>query len=153
MSSGLPAPANGKWEVRYDPHRMNAIWVRDHFKGRWIEARWIMDRQALAPFSRDVLEAAKKVIERRDGATPGKEVVAQINRILTAPASTVEKVARRRSATSIASIPDAPEQPAEELSEPQEPTLGVVPDRPAAPVDGTTAKRPRRKAKRIDLED
>lgn len=155
VSSGLPAPANGKWEVRYDPHRMNAIWVRDHFKGRWIEARWIMDRQALAPFSRDVLEAAKKAIERRDGATPGREVVAQINRILTAPASTVEKVASRRSATSIASIPDAPEQPAEELSEPhrQVPTLGVVPDRPAAPAEGTTAKRPRRKAKRIDLED
>lgn len=134
---------------------MNAIWVRDHFKGRWIEARWIMDRQALAPFSRDVLEAAKKAIERRDGATPGKEVVAQINRILTAPASTVEKVARRRSATSIASVPDAPEQPVEELNEPhrQEPTLGVVPDRPAAPADSTSTKRPRRKAKRIDLED
>lgn len=60
MSSGLPAPALGKWEIRYDPHRMNRIWVRDHVKSRWIEASWVMNAQVAAPFSQDVLAAASR---------------------------------------------------------------------------------------------
>lgn len=145
MGSGLPSPASDKWEVRYDPHRMNAIWVRDHFKGKWIEARWIMDRQVLAPFSRDVLQAAKRAVERRDSTVPGKDVVAEINRVLTAPASTVEKVARRRSTTEITSVPPLEGQadPVEEQAPPPE----------AAVVRRDVPRKPPRKARRIDLED
>lgn len=149
MSSGLPSPANGKWEVRSDPHRMNAIWVRDHFKGTWIEARWVLDRQSLAPFSRDVLEAAKKAVERRDGTTPGKEVLAEINRIVSAPASTVEKVARKRAAAASPSVPDeSPRAPDDR------PDLSVVPETPDREAEVSTGSvRPRRKAQRIDMED
>ncbi|MCH8565210.1 Mu transposase C-terminal domain-containing protein [Nesterenkonia sp. LB17] len=156
VNSGLPSPASGRWEVRYDPHRMNSIWVRDHFNSRWIEARWILDRQALAPFSRDVLKAAKRMVERRDGTIPGKEVVAEINRILTAPASTAEKVASRRSATNIVSVPEATDRL---LNHPNHarldgsPDLSVVEEESEPSSEPVIRTRPRRKARRIDLED
>ena len=145
VSSGLPAPAAGKWEIRYDPHRMNSIWVRDHKRGRWIEATWVMGRQVLAPFSRDVLKAAQKAIERRSSTTPGAEVVAQINRILTAPAASAERSASKRSATAPASVPAAPV----DAPDAAETSTDTSPDA----VAGRQARVSVKKARRIDLED
>jgi putative transposase len=96
MSVGLPAPASGKWEIRYDPHRMNRIWVRDHVKGRWIEATWVMNAQVAAPFSQDVLTAAKRVLSRTDNRLAGNDVAEQINRILTTPTTAKERNVSKR---------------------------------------------------------
>jgi hypothetical protein len=42
VSSGLPEPARGRWEIRYDPYRLQSIFLRDHKEGRWIEAEWTL---------------------------------------------------------------------------------------------------------------
>jgi putative transposase len=44
VKSGLPLPANDGWELRYDPYRLQSIFVRDHFRGEWIEAEWTLAR-------------------------------------------------------------------------------------------------------------
>lgn len=72
--SGLKAePARNRYEIRYDPYRLNAIFVRDHHKGEWIEAEWTMARQVLGPFSLEVLNAALKAVDKRQGRPPGCE--------------------------------------------------------------------------------
>lgn len=141
MSSGLPAPASGKWEVRYDPHRMNHIWIRDHIKGRWIEATWVMDAQVAAPFSRDVLAAAKRVLSRTDTQLAGKDVAEQINRILTSPTTAKERSAAKRALAAEASVPEAPAEVASAA-------LVVVDDQAST----TTQPPPRRRqgVRRVD---
>lgn len=146
MSSGLPAPASGKWEIRYDPHRMNRIWVRDHVKGRWIEASWVMNAQVSAPFSQDVLAAAKRVLSRTDNQLAGKDVVEQINRILTTPATTKERSASRRARTTEASVPAAPAEVAIRPSRDAPAPLRTVADEQPLP----SPPPPRRVARRVD---
>lgn len=140
MKSGLPAPANGRWEVRYDPYRLQSIFVRDHRRGAWIEARWTMAGQSLAPFSLDVLNAARKALERR-GSVPGVDVLAEINRIQTNGAATVKerKAAKRNAATT-------PALPPEPASGPGDGAGHGAPVLPAGP-------RKRRAARRIDDEE
>ncbi|WP_427017758.1 Mu transposase C-terminal domain-containing protein [Pseudarthrobacter sp. P1] len=140
VHSGLPAPANGRWEIRYDPYRLQSIHVRDHRKGAWIEAEWTMAGQLAGPFSLDVLAAAKKAIDRRSGSIPGVDLLAEINRVLTAPAGRAESQAARRAHATEPVVPKAP--PA--ASGPA-PAAGseTEPDVPAA--------RPHRRARRIDL--
>lgn len=91
VKSGLPLPANDRWEVRYDPYRLQSIFVRNHFRGEWIEAEWSLAKQALAPFSLDVLRAARQAIERRGDAPTGVDVLAEISRIQTGGARTVKE--------------------------------------------------------------
>lgn len=91
VKSGLPLPANDRWEVRYDPYRLQSIFVRDHFRGEWIEAEWSLAKQALAPFSLDVLRAARRAVERRGDTPSGVDVLAEINRIQTGGARTVKE--------------------------------------------------------------
>lgn len=105
VPSGLPSPANGRWEIRYDPYRLRSIYVRDHRKGRWIEADWTLARQLVGPFSLDVLTAAKKAIGRR-GQVPGIELLANVNRIMTAPAGRAERQAAGRAAATVPAVPE-----------------------------------------------
>ncbi|MHC6595197.1 transposase [Arthrobacter sp. C152] len=141
VPSGLPSPANGRWEIRYDPYRLRSIYVKDHRKGRWIEAEWTLARQLVGPFSLDVLTAAKKAIGRR-GQVPGNELLAHVNRIMTAPAGRTERQAAGRAA---ATVPAVPEQQMEAPT----PTGGDGQD-PVTPIEAASI-RPRRKARRIDL--
>lgn len=100
VSSGLPEPVRGRWEIRYDPYRMNTIFARDHNRGRWIHAEWTLAKQALAPFSHDVLNAAKKAVSKRDQTGTGIDVLAEINRIQSGVnVSARERSAARRNAT------------------------------------------------------
>ncbi len=106
MKSGLPEPAQGRWEVRFDPYRLQSLFVRDHKQGSWIEAGWTMAKQALAPFSLDVLRAARRAIERRDHAAPGVDVLAEINRIQTSGARTTrERKAAKRDSVNAPVVP------------------------------------------------
>lgn len=158
VSSGLPAPASGKWEIRYDPHRMNRIWVRDHIKGRWIEADWVMNAQVAAPFSQDVLTAAKRVLSRTDNQLPGNAVAEQINRILTSPSTAKERSAAKRSRTADPSVPEIPAD-ATAVADITVPGLEVLeggssnttPAEEPAPPQTTTKKQ--RAARRVDDDD
>jgi putative transposase len=106
ISSGLPEPARGRWEIRYDPYRMNSIFVRDHKRGRWIHADWMLAKQALAPFSLDVLTAARKAINNRGQIGSGVDVLAEINRIQSGVnVSARERSAARRNATATPVVP------------------------------------------------
>ena len=103
--SGLQGAAGDKWEVRYDPGRLNTIWLRDHVAETWIEAQWTLAKQA-PPFSYDVLKAAQAALDRRDETNPQK-VLEGIYRIQTDGAATEkERRAARRSALATPLIPE-----------------------------------------------
>ncbi|MDO5619654.1 Mu transposase C-terminal domain-containing protein [Kocuria sp.] len=106
--SGLKGNANGRWEIRYDPGRLNNIWVRDRIAGTWIEVPWTLAKQA-PPFSYDVLKAAQAALDRRDENNPVK-VLEGIYRIQTRDAGLTakERRAARRSALAEPLIPDTP---------------------------------------------
>ena len=77
--------ARDRWEVRYDPYRLNEVFVRDHEQQRWIRAPWTLAGQVAGPFSIDVLHAARQAVARRQ---PGQErsavaLLAEVNRICT----------------------------------------------------------------------
>ena len=151
VPSGLPSPANGRWEIRYDPYRIQSIYVRDHRKGKWIEAQWSLARHLVGTFSLDVLTAAKKAIGKRTEPVPGRDLLAEINRIMTTPASRAEAQAVRRASTTKPAVPKGPQPPhdapAREPSPPVETgILSLLPDKGAA--EGVP---PRRRARRIDL--
>lgn len=148
-SSGLPSPAAGRWEIRYDPYRIQSIHVRDHRKGRWIEAEWSLARHLVGPFSLDVLTAAKKAMGKRAETVPGKDLLAEINRIMLAPAGRAETQAAHRASTTEPLIPGGPPPGRDDPSSTAQPaeTAAVVPLRPGKN-DGS---RPRRRARRIDL--
>lgn len=117
VRSGLPSPANGKWELHYDPARMNTIFVRDHRKGRWIEAEWSLAKKALAPFSEAVLKAALRTVKQRGSNAPAVDILAEILRIQAAPAGlsgTERKAARRHPEPSVPLSPVEPELEREE---------------------------------------
>jgi hypothetical protein len=140
ISSGLPEPARGRWEIRYDPYRMNAVFVRDAKRGRWIQADWTLAKQALAPFSLDVLNAARKAINNRDQHGSGVDVLAEINRIQSGVnVSSRERSAARRNATTTPVVP---------VSQPQ----AVNDAAPEEPQTHTVARRKITAARRIDEE-
>lgn len=105
QKSGLGGRAKDGWEVRYDPARMNMLFIRDHVQGRWIEAHWQLDDKTLAPFSSAVLEAARKAVARRDESMPQHKVLEEIIRIQ----SGLDVTGRERSAARRRSIPTVPE--------------------------------------------
>lgn len=105
-SSGLPEPARGRWEIRYDPFRMQSIYVRDHKQGRWIEAEWSLARQTLAPFSLDTLRAARRATQAHGNTATAIDILGEINRIQTAgPRTPRERSAARRDSTNIPAVP------------------------------------------------
>lgn len=132
-------PARGKWEIRYDPYRLNTIYVHDHLNRAWIEANWTMAAQALGPFSLDVLHAALRVVDKRAGRVAGRDVLAEINRIQLAGAQTVkERKAANRNATTNPIVPtDA------DMATPQPPEPAHTETRPLRLL----------KARRIDEDD
>lgn len=149
--SGLPSPANGRWEIRYDPYRIQSIYVRDHHKGQWIEAQWSLARHLVGPFSLDVLTAAKKAIGKRTDPVPGIDLLAEINRIMTAPAGRAEAQAARRASTTGSAVPDKKKRRHDDVAQeprpPQEaPPLSLLPGK-----DTAKGSPPRRRARRIDL--
>jgi hypothetical protein len=142
VSSGLPEPARGRWEIRYDPYRLQSVFVRDHKEGTWIEAEWTLARRALAPFSLDVLRAARKAVDRRDETVPAVDVLAEINRIQTSGAITTrERKAAKRDSVNTPVVPPL-KVVAEDVDE-------VDTDPSSTP----TRRRQRRAARRIDIDE
>ncbi|RIR87692.1 Mu transposase C-terminal domain-containing protein [Mycobacteroides abscessus] len=146
-NSGLPEPARGRWEIRYDPFRMQSIYLRDHREGRWIEAEWSLAKQTLAPFSLDMLRAARRAIHTRGEALTAIDILGEINRIQTAgPRTPRERSASRRDATNSPSVPA--------LTLIRDPD--TAPERPAAdtgtPVTATHTRKPKA-ARRIDDDE
>ena len=143
--SGLKGVAAGKWEIRYDPGRLNTIWLRDHTAGTWIEVPWTLANQA-PPFSYDVLKAAQAALHRRDENNPVK-VLEGIYRIQTTNAGLTgkERRAARRSQLGEPLVPQpelADDQP-DELDEPSPP--------PPDSDDGMNeTPRPRRRTRRLN---
>ncbi|OMH28183.1 integrase [Tersicoccus phoenicis] len=135
--SGLGGRAKDGWEVRYDPARMNMIFVRDHRQGRWIEAHWQLDDKALAPFSSAVLEAARRAVAKRDSTMPQHKVLEEIIRIQSGlDVSGHERLAaRRRTEPSVPALAVMDDDGDREISEPPEApatkrrTLPDLPDR------------------------
>lgn len=64
--------AKGRWEVRYDPFNLRALWVRGP-GDVWIEAKWTLADQLSRPFSLDVLRAAGRVA-RQEASNSGNRV-------------------------------------------------------------------------------
>lgn len=124
QKSGLGGRAKDGWEVRYDPARMNMLFVRDHVRGRWIEAHWALDDKTLAPFSSAVLEAARKAVAKRDATVPQHNVLEEIIRIQ----SGLDVTGRERSAARRRSTPTVPALAVVEDAEPSE-----APEPPATP--------------------
>lgn len=73
--------ANGRWEVRYDPGRMQSIFLRDSFAERWLEVPWTLADRTQAPFSKAVLDAAVRVTRQQMGAVSAAKVLEEILRI------------------------------------------------------------------------
>uniref|UniRef100_UPI003F58B171 Mu transposase C-terminal domain-containing protein n=1 Tax=Mycolicibacterium obuense TaxID=1807 RepID=UPI003F58B171 len=149
VKSGLPLPANDGWEVRYDPYRLQSIFVRDHFRGVWIEAEWTLAKQTLAPFSLDVLRAARQAMRSRNDNATGFDLLSEINRIQAGGARTVkEQRAAKR---------DSVNKPVVPLSVVPDPgTVEAIDEHPtssAAAVSENSSAKPRRAARRIDDED
>ncbi|MDV3245715.1 Mu transposase C-terminal domain-containing protein [Mycobacterium avium subsp. hominissuis] len=144
VSSGLPGPARGRWEIRYDPYRLQSVFVRDHRQGRWIEAEWTLARRALAPFSLDVLRAARKAVDRRDETAPAVDVLAEINRIQTSGANTT----RERKAAQRDSV-NTPVVPGKVVADTAEDLDAVDTDPSSTP----GRPRQRRAARRIDIDE
>lgn len=148
VKSGLPLPANDRWEVRYDPYRLQSIFVRDNFRGEWIEAEWSLAKQSLAPFSLDVLRAARRAVERRGDAPSGVDVLAEINRIQTGGARTVkEHRAAKRDSVNKPVVPRLSPVADGTRSEVEKEHLASV-----SPIKETAASPRRRPARRIDDE-
>jgi putative transposase len=148
VKSGLPLPANDRWEVRYDPYRLQSIFVRDHFRGEWIEAQWSLAKQALAPFSLDVLRAARQAIERRGDTPTGVDVLAEISRIQTGGARTVkEQRAAKRDSVNKPVVPSLSPVTDGTRSDAETEHLASV-----SAINETAVAPPRRPARRIDDE-
>ncbi len=148
VNSGLPAPAAGRWEVRYDPYRLQSIFVRDHTRGLWIEAEWSLAKRTLAPFSLDVLRAARTAVARRSDTVPGVDVLAEINRIQTGGATTVkEKKAATRDSVNAPVVP-APAV----VAKPDASAVLATRGEPAEPPPEPRSPK-RRAARRIDDQD
>ncbi|MGC4174017.1 Mu transposase C-terminal domain-containing protein [Demequina sp.] len=92
-----------RWEVRYDPARMNAIYFRDPFEERWIEVPWRLAGKTLAPFSAAVLAAAVAAVRQKIGRDSEAMVLEEVLRIQSGIGVTrrERKAARHRSGSSV----------------------------------------------------
>ena len=148
VKSGLPLPANDGWEVRHDPYRLQSIFVRDHFRGEWIEAEWTLAKQALAPFSLDVLRAARRAMQHRSDNPTGFDILAEINRIQAGGARTVkeQRAAKRDSV-------NRPAVPLSVVAEPGRADVEKQSDASASAINESASTPRRHPARRIDDED
>lgn len=105
--SGLPAPNANRYEVRYDPYRLDAIWVRDAHAGEWIQAHWQLSALLTAPFSQDMLKVAKRALKKSKTPLAQSDILAQLNRIQEDAATTKEKRAANRNKTVKGAVPIA----------------------------------------------
>jgi putative transposase len=125
--SGVNAK-KGSWEVRFDPHDITRVWVRDHLgDGGWILAPWTHLRTAPAPFGEQAWEHARKMLARRgqDPVTEGdiaRAAAALLDRAEQGPAKGPEE-RRDRKATARARAASAagPSVPEEETPQPAGP--------------------------------
>jgi len=115
----------------------------------WIEAEWTLAKQTLAPFSLDVLRAARQAMRSRNDNVTGFDLLSEINRIQAGGARTVkeQRAAKRDSV-------NKPVVPLSVVSGPG--TVEAIDEHPTASAtavsEGSSAK-PRRAARRIDDED
>lgn len=129
--SGRGEPHGDLWEIRYDPYRMNWIWLFDHEKREYIQAEWHMAKHAVMPFSRETMALARRIIRDRGEPVSGQALLREANRMMTAPFTAAEKRAKRRQATPL--VPDAePEVPPVESVESPEPPSNPRPRKPVA---------------------
>lgn len=105
--SGRGEPHKDLWEIRYDPYRMNCVWLFDHEKREFIQADWLMAKQAVMPFSRETLALARRILRTRGEPLSGQTILREANRIMTAPMTAAEKRSKRRAATPL--VPDLAE--------------------------------------------
>lgn len=54
-----------RWQVRWHPYHLGTVWVHDRAHDQWVAAVWRGQRYLLAPFSGDMLAAAKKAVQAR----------------------------------------------------------------------------------------
>jgi len=125
--SGVNAK-NGSWEVRFDPHDVTRIWVRDHLgDGGWILAPWTHLRTAPAPFGEQAWEHARKMLARRgqDPVTEGeiaRAAAALLDRAGQGPPKGPEERRNRRAAARArAESAAGPSVPEEEAPQPARP--------------------------------
>ena len=108
-----------------------------------------ISKQALAPFSLDVLRAARKAVQKRDENPSGVDVLAEISRIQTGGARTVkEQRAAKRDSVNRPVVPTL--SPTAEQADPDaaEETLARV-----SAINTANAAPRRQAARRIDDED
>lgn len=106
-----------KWEVRYDPSRMNVIFLRDHRKPsveQWIEVPWILHSDAVPAFSESVAKVAVRLAKEasRGQEAPSNLVLDHIMRIqsgLNLSTATERKASRRNSQPNVPELALAPE--------------------------------------------
>lgn len=108
--------------IRYDPHRLTTIFVRDHHRRRWIHAEWTLAKHTLAPFSLDTLRAAKAAVAQRGAPNTAAQYLAEITRIQTGLRRTRhEQRVHNRATQTPATVPTAPTPAASPPAEPPPP--------------------------------
>jgi|SRR5690625_1526391 len=55
------ADLNGGWEVHYNPHNPDAVWVRDPETTEWIECAWMNKDAFKRPFSASIRRKAREI--------------------------------------------------------------------------------------------
>lgn len=65
-NSGLTGAANGRWQVRYNPTNLTAVWVRDHENHRWIKAPMVLADRLQGPFTADMARLAVEAARKSD---------------------------------------------------------------------------------------
>ena len=142
QTSGSRLPgAKGRWEIRYDPYRLNSIFVRDDVNDTWVEAPWTLAHLTAGPFSREILAEAKKVIRHPPPGTPATDLVTEIRRLQTTVLAPADR-SRRRARQRAAADPIVPDDPtagagAGDLSDPVSggrPDLTLVSQRTYRPI-------------------
>lgn len=152
-TSGLRlGEARNRWEIRYDPYRINRIFLRDHRSNNWIEAAWTLEAQTMAPFSLDVLHAARRALACRvpRGSYTAAGLVEEIKRIQTSTsAEPRERSARRRGTDSSLAPLALPRQPTGPTDTPLYLVLDADDPKSDPPAEGEPRPEPVRKLKRF----
>ena len=122
--SGITA-RKGLWEIRFDPHDVSRVWLRDHWNGGWITVFWTQLRRVVAPFGELAWDHARKLLP---GATEA-ELADAVEDLLTragrgpagnAPSRRDMRVAGRTRAVQ----PSVPAGPGPAAEPPEDPMAG-----------------------------
>ncbi|MFF7581268.1 hypothetical protein ACFZBE_41150 [Streptomyces sp. NPDC008061] len=72
IPSGLQEKREGPGELRYTPNDPSRVWLRDHHRNEWVEARWVYEQVVGQPFTQFLWDiAASQHLER--GGRPDQE--------------------------------------------------------------------------------